>query len=138
MDLRTWLKAQWDRALAVALVLLGALALLLGWLGIDDALYPGQQIPYVLSGGIGGLLAVGVGAVLWLSADLRDEWRKLDDIDQKLERILEHQASTAAAEATPVEPDATDADADAPKPRRKARAPRRPASDTGRRSRTTR
>ncbi len=76
------------------------LALLLGWLGIDDALYPGQQIPYVLSGGIGGLFAVGLGAVLWLSADLRDEWRKLDDIDQKLGRLLEAQASQDAAAAS--------------------------------------
>jgi hypothetical protein len=91
MDLTTWVKANWDRALAVALVLLGALALLLGWLGIDDALYPGQQIPYVLSGGIGGLFALGAGAVLWLSADLRDEWRKLDDLDEKLGRLLEQQ-----------------------------------------------
>ena len=96
MDLTTWLKANWDRALAVALVALGGLALLLGWLGIDDALYPGQQIPYVLSGGIGGLFAVALGAVLWLSADLRDEWRKLDDIDQKLGRLLDaHQAQEA-------------------------------------------
>ena len=91
MDLTTWVKANWDRALAVALVTLGALALLLGWLGVDDALYPGQQIPYVLSGGIGGLFALGAGAVLWLSADLRDEWRKLDDLDEKLGRLLDQQ-----------------------------------------------
>ncbi|MDQ2650999.1 MAG: hypothetical protein M3Z03_15785 [Actinomycetota bacterium] len=91
MDLKAWLRAQWDRALAVLLVVVGGLALLLGWLGIDDALYPGQQIPYVLSGGIGGLFLVGVGAALWLSADLRDEWRKLDEIDQKLDRLLAQQ-----------------------------------------------
>jgi hypothetical protein len=117
MDLRTWLKAQWDRALAVALVALGGLALLLGWLGVDDALYPGQQIPYVLSGGIGGLFAVGLGAVLWLSADLRDEWRKLDQIDQKLDRLLDAQARAAVAAA------AEEA------PRRRART-RRTTSDT--------
>ena len=97
MDLKSWLRAQWDRVLAAAFASLGALALLLGWLGVDDALYPGQQIPYVLSGGIGGLLAVGVGAVLWLSADLRDEWRKLDQIDEKLGRLLEQQATAAVA-----------------------------------------
>ena len=117
MDLRTWLKAHWDRALAVALVALGGLAQLLGWLGVDDALYPGQQIPYVLSGGIGGLFAVGLGAVLWLSADLRDEWRKLDQIDQKLDRLLDAQARAAAA--------ATAEEA----PRRRART-RRTTTDT--------
>lgn len=105
MDLRSWCKAQWDRLAAAALALLGVSALLLGWLGIDDALYPGQQIPYVLSGGIGGLFAIGASAVLWLSADLRDEWRKLDQIDEKLGRLLEQQAAAASlAEATGVEP----------------------------------
>jgi hypothetical protein len=29
-----------------------------------------------------GLFALALGATLWLSADLRDEWRKLDDIYQ--------------------------------------------------------
>ena len=129
MDLRSWLKAQWDRALAVALVALGGLALLLGWLGIDDALYPGQQIPYVLSGGIGGLFAVGLGAVLWLSADLRDEWRKLDDIDRKLDRILEQR------ELAP--PDVEAVEAEPAPPRRRPRAPRR-AAEPQRRSRAKR
>ena len=128
MDLKRWLRAQWDRVLAVALVGLGALALLLGWLGIDDALYPGQQIPYVLSGGIGGLLAVGVGAVLWLSADLRDEWRKLDQIDQKLDRLLAQQ------ERRPTVEDG----ADRPAPPRRPRAPRRPAAKAGRATRSPR
>lgn len=119
MDLTTWCRANWDRALAVGCVALGALALLLGWLGVDDALYPGQQIPYVLSGGIGGLFAVGTGAVLWLSADLRDEWRKLDDIDQKLDRLLQERAAQDAAAAS------VDGE---PAPRRRGRSPRRPAA----------
>jgi hypothetical protein len=41
-----------------------------------------QQVPYIVSGGIGGLFLLGVGAMLWLSADLRDEWRKLDAIER--------------------------------------------------------
>ena len=43
-----------------------------------------QQVPYVVSGGIGGLFLLGVGGMLWLSADLRDEWRKLDSLEQRL------------------------------------------------------
>jgi hypothetical protein len=38
-------------------------------------------MPYIISGGVGGLFFLAVGGTLWLSADLRDEWRKLDAID---------------------------------------------------------
>jgi hypothetical protein len=31
-----------------------------------------------------GLFLLGLGALLWVSADLRDEWRKLDSIDRHL------------------------------------------------------
>ena len=44
--------------------------------------YSAESLPYIVSGGFFGLLAVGAGGVLWLSADLRDEWRKLDSIEQ--------------------------------------------------------
>ena len=30
------------------------------------------------------MFLLGVGAMLWLSADLRDEWRKLDRIEQAI------------------------------------------------------
>ena len=89
MDIRNWLRAQWDRALAVAFSIIGGVALLVGYIGVKDALYPGQQIPYILSGGILGIFLIGVAAALWLSADLRDEWRKLDEIDDKLTTLLE-------------------------------------------------
>jgi hypothetical protein len=31
-----------------------------------------------------GLFLLGLGALLWVSADMRDEWRKLDAIDRHL------------------------------------------------------
>ena len=37
-----------------------------------------------VSGGMFGLFLLGIGALLWLSADLRDEWRKLDALDRHL------------------------------------------------------
>jgi len=40
--------------------------------------------PYIISGGIGGVFFLGLGATLWISADLRDEWRKLDRIEEAL------------------------------------------------------
>jgi hypothetical protein len=63
-------------------VLAGAVSLLIGWIGVSDKVYPGEQIPYIASAGLLGVCLVAVGAVLWLSADLRDEWRKLDRIEE--------------------------------------------------------
>ena len=77
MGFVTWLRVQWDRAFAVAAFVGGLVALLLGWLGISDALYVVEQLPYLISGGLVGLFLLGLGAVLWISADLRDEWREL-------------------------------------------------------------
>jgi hypothetical protein len=84
MDLNRYLRNQWDRAAAVVAVLLGALALLSGYLGVSRATLATQQIPYLASGGLFGMFALGIGATLWLSADLRDEWRKLDSIQEEM------------------------------------------------------
>jgi hypothetical protein len=77
VELATFLKAHRDRAAAVLFVLLGFLVLLIGWIGVSGAELAVKQIPYIMSGGIAGILFVAVGAVLWVSADLRDEWREL-------------------------------------------------------------
>lgn len=85
MNLLRLLRNQWDRAAAWALVLLGGLAVVLGWVGVSGQGLTAQQVPYIVSGGIGGLFLLGLGATSWLSADLRDEWRKLDEL-ARLER----------------------------------------------------
>jgi hypothetical protein len=96
MELRTWLRCQWDRVGAWVAIGGGLLALLLGWLGVTRTVYPAEQIPYIVSGGLLGIVLVGIGTTMWLSADLRDEWRKLDDIDQRLARMeLADRAATA-------------------------------------------
>ena len=84
MDLNKLLKTQWDRAAAIGFSALGALFLLLGWIGVSGTPYLAEQAPYIVSGGIGGLFLLGLGGTLWISADLRDEWRKLDRIEEAL------------------------------------------------------
>ena len=84
MTVLRWLRVQWDRVLAVAVVGAGILALVIGWVGISDEVFEARQLPYLLSGGIGGLFLLGVGATLWLSADLRDEWHQLRRIEQRM------------------------------------------------------
>jgi hypothetical protein len=81
------LAALWDRGLSLLLLLVGAVMLLAGWKLISDTPFPAEQLPYMISAGIGGLAVLGIGATLWLSADLRDEWHKLDRIDSRLEQI---------------------------------------------------
>lgn len=80
----THLKHQWDRVTAIVTALVGVVALILGWFGVSGSAYPAQQMPYIISAGIGALFLLGVSAALWLSADLHDEWRKLDRIEKAI------------------------------------------------------
>lgn len=93
-ELVKWARNQWDRVASGVGAVLGLVVLFLGWNGMSNALYPAEQLPYVISGGILGLFLLGAAATLWLSADLRDEWRKLDE----LTRIAAGIRPTAEAE----------------------------------------
>jgi len=77
-----WVRAQWDRVLGGALFAAGALALIIGWVRVSEQILTVLQMPYVVSGGLGGIFLLGLGSVFWLSADMRDEWRKLDAIER--------------------------------------------------------
>ena len=94
MELFKWLRLQWDRVFGAAAVITGAVALLTGWSKVSATAYPAEQIPYLVSAGLGGLFLLGVGATLWHSADLRDEWRKLDRLEEKLDAALAGQTTT--------------------------------------------
>ena len=78
------IRTQWDRAGALALVVVGLLALLFGWIGMSGAVLTYEQLPYILSGGLFGLSMIMVGTGLWLSADIRDEWRRIDRLEDTL------------------------------------------------------
>jgi len=84
-----WLiaRAQWDRAIAIIAALVALLALVFGWIGVASTEYPAEQVPYVVSGGIFGIMLVALAATLWISADMRDEWRKLDEVSSKLDEV---------------------------------------------------
>jgi hypothetical protein len=86
----TWLRAEWDRMLAVILIVAGAAALVFGYWGIAHARYTLDGMAFLVSGGLGGLFLLGLGATLLLSADLHDEWRKFDRIEAALAELAEH------------------------------------------------
>lgn len=79
------LRQQWDRLAAVVAVAVGAVAVVLGWVGVSGHAYLANQLPYLISGGIGGLFLLGLGATLWISSDLRDEWQKLDRLERAID-----------------------------------------------------
>lgn len=132
MDLGKYARNQWDRIGAWLCVLGGIVTLIVGYVGVSGTLDTGKQMPYIVSGGMFGLFLLGLGALLWLSADLRDEWRKLDAIDRHLLETgtMPPPAPTDAASARkePVNPDRASPDpanADAPN----ADAPNADAAD---------
>jgi hypothetical protein len=75
MEIVKYLRLQWDRAAAVIALVAAVVALLIGYLGTAHTEYIAKQIPYLISGGLVGMMLLTVAAVLWISADLRDEWR---------------------------------------------------------------
>jgi hypothetical protein len=89
MELGKWVRLAWDRAAAIALIAVGAVVLIVGWIGVSGEVYPAKQLPYIISGGIGGVFILGVGALFWLSSDLRDEWTKFDRIEEALVRLAD-------------------------------------------------
>jgi hypothetical protein len=114
MKILQLLRNQWDRAAAVALLAGGGLALLLGWLGVSSTVFTFRQIPFLISGGLVGVCLIVVAAAVWVSADLRDEWRKLDELQDTL-REIDLRVPSGSTAGRPVE------DGDATTGRRRTR-----------------
>ena len=87
MDIVNFLRAQWDRALAVTIALAAALSLLLGYRGVSGTPHVAVQLPYIVSAGMFGIFLLTIAATLWVSADLRDEWRELRKLRIRLDTI---------------------------------------------------
>src|SRR5581483_10360988 len=94
----TLLRAQWDRILGVGLVLAGAMLLLAGWFGVSGASTTKDQLSYLASGGLGGLFCLGAGIGLLISANLADEWRKLDALTRAVREASVKDPSVSSAE----------------------------------------
>jgi hypothetical protein len=101
MEMKAFLRANWDRVAACALIVLGALALVLGWLGVSRTGLAAEQNPYLISGGLAGIALVAIGCTMWLSSDLQDEWRRLDALEERLGQLGEQADPTETTEAAP-------------------------------------
>jgi multisubunit Na+/H+ antiporter MnhG subunit len=80
-----------------ALVALGALFILLGWIGVSGTPDVARQLSYLASGGLGGLVAAIVGVGLLISEDLRSERKRLGRIEATLLDVNDRLQTTASA-----------------------------------------
>lgn len=93
--------------LALVAAVVGAVALLIGYFGVSGTLDPGKQLPYLISGGVGGLFLLGVAAALLFSADLgatRADIAKLHDTVAELRDQVVELRDELAASAAPDRP----------------------------------
>lgn len=77
------------RALAAALVVAGLVCVLLGYLGVrreDDIVL---QLPYLASGGVGGLALIALGAVVLVLEQMRAQTRRAAEVTESLEEWKE-------------------------------------------------
>lgn len=111
MNLLAKVRLHWDRVSGWALVAVGAVVLGFGWWKVSKTPYPAEQMPYIVSGGIVGALLVVFGAAMLISADLRDEWHKLDRVEALLTKALgtpAHEVTTPSRNGSAPHDDASE------------------------------
>lgn len=86
-----WLATAVRPLLGWALAAAGIATIVAGYLGVSREALVSRQLPYVISGGIGGIALVFLGAALLGVDDLRRTTRRLDEIERQvgdLHRLL--------------------------------------------------
>jgi hypothetical protein len=78
------LKTEWDWIVGYGLIVVAAVVLLSTWISVSGSRFISDQLSYIVSGGLGGLVLLGLGAVLVVTAGLSDEWRKLNRLEDAL------------------------------------------------------
>jgi hypothetical protein len=73
--------------LAIVAGICGAIAIFVGYLGVSDTLDPAKQLPYLVSGGVGGLFLLGVAAALLFSADLGATRADIAELRDAVDRL---------------------------------------------------
>lgn len=85
--LRRYFAAAGWQAIGYVLVALGVLVLVIGWFGVSREGIVAKQLPYLVSGGIGGSFMLGIGALLLITHELRLDNRRLEAVEATLEEL---------------------------------------------------
>lgn len=76
-------------ALAGALIVAGLVCILLGYLGVRREEDIVLQLPYLASGGVLGLALIGLGAVLLIQEQMREQVRRAAEVTETLDEWKE-------------------------------------------------
>ena len=90
------LPTSWDWLLGYTLLGVAAVVLVVTWVAVSGSRFISDQLSYIVSGGLGGLVLLGLGSVLIVTAGLSDEWRKLNRIEDALPFPVTEPCSDAA------------------------------------------
>lgn len=69
------------------LAALGLIALVVAWAGVSDEVFVARQVPYVVSGGLGGIALIVLAGVLLGTHDLYGYAARLDRLEEKVDDI---------------------------------------------------
>lgn len=79
---------------------IGFVIIIVGWYGVSGQALVAKQLPYLISGGIGGIAIVGVGTAFVAVDQIRRDSGRLDRLERKVDEL--HAALLARADAPPV------------------------------------
>ena len=77
------------KGLAAALTIAGLVAVLVGYLGVRDESHIELQLPYLISGGLGGLVLMGLGALVLIQYQMRIQARRFAEMTDSLDEWKE-------------------------------------------------
>ena len=80
---------RWRAVLAWILMAAGGVAILVGWYQVRDLDQVFLQMPYLISGGVGGAVLIGLGAALLITQDFRDDKQRLLSLERKISELEE-------------------------------------------------
>ena len=82
-----WVAAAVRPWLGWILIAVGALLMIIGWFGVSREAIVGKQIPYLVSGGIGGVFLSVLGAYFLGTQELRNDSGRLDRLERMVEEL---------------------------------------------------
>lgn len=82
----------WRQAVGGGLIALGMIGIVVAWFGVSGTLDPGEQMPYISSGGFGGSALIAIGVTLLVSFEhtrdrdaLAEVLAELDDLKRRID-----------------------------------------------------